>query len=152
MNGNHFFIAFFDPGRDAISNDSAFLSEVSDFLSIPSEEESNLQLPQPVRVNGKHRGCDQSDSSRQAIQPIQPIDCVHHTHHPKQGDGPHGRPPQYRKYIRDDDQVVVEWIGKALDEDRTGDGDKGRSYLGGELWPWRQLAAVVPGPKDKDKV
>jgi len=41
---DHFFIAFFDPDRDTISNDSRFLSDVSDLLSIPSEKESNLRL------------------------------------------------------------------------------------------------------------
>lgn len=41
---DHFFIAFFDPDRDTISNDSQFLSDNSELLSIPSEKESTLRL------------------------------------------------------------------------------------------------------------
>ena len=41
---DHFFIAFFDPARDRISNDTNFLNQVSDFLSIPSERKSTLRL------------------------------------------------------------------------------------------------------------
>jgi hypothetical protein len=41
---DHFFVAFFDPDRDTISNDTHFLSQVSDLLSIPSERKSTLQL------------------------------------------------------------------------------------------------------------
>jgi Fatty acid cis/trans isomerase (CTI) len=41
---DHFFIAFFDPARDKISNDTQFLSDVSDLLSIPSERKSTLRL------------------------------------------------------------------------------------------------------------
>ena len=41
---DHFFVAFFDPDRDTISNDTRFLSQVSDLLSIPSEKKSTLRL------------------------------------------------------------------------------------------------------------
>jgi len=41
---DHFFVAFFDPVRDTISNDTQFLSNVSDLLRIPSEKESTLLL------------------------------------------------------------------------------------------------------------
>jgi hypothetical protein len=41
---DHFFVAFFDPDRDTISNDSIFLSQVGELLSIPSERESTLRL------------------------------------------------------------------------------------------------------------
>ena len=41
---DHFFVAFFDPERDTISNDSRFLNEVSDLLRIPSERKSTLRL------------------------------------------------------------------------------------------------------------
>ena len=41
---DHFFVAFFDPEKDTISNDSRFLSDVSDLLSIPSEQKSTLRL------------------------------------------------------------------------------------------------------------
>jgi hypothetical protein len=41
---DHFFIAFFDPDRDRISNNTQFLSQVSDLLSIPSERKSTLRL------------------------------------------------------------------------------------------------------------
>ena len=41
---DHFFVAFFDPARDRISNDTRFLSDVSDLLRIPSERKSMLRL------------------------------------------------------------------------------------------------------------
>jgi Fatty acid cis/trans isomerase (CTI) len=41
---DHFFIAFFDPKKDTISNDSTFLSNVSDFLDLPAERESNIRI------------------------------------------------------------------------------------------------------------
>jgi hypothetical protein len=41
---DHFFIAFFDPARSRISNDTRFLSDVSDLLRIPSERKSTLRL------------------------------------------------------------------------------------------------------------
>lgn len=41
---DHFFVAFFDPELDTISNDSKFLYEVSDLLGIPSEQKSTLRL------------------------------------------------------------------------------------------------------------
>ncbi len=41
---DHFFVAFFDPDKDRISNDTHFLSSVSDLLRIPSEKESTLLL------------------------------------------------------------------------------------------------------------
>jgi hypothetical protein len=41
---DHFFVAFFDPSRDKISNDGRFLDQVSDLLSIPSERKSTLRL------------------------------------------------------------------------------------------------------------
>jgi Fatty acid cis/trans isomerase (CTI) len=41
---DHFFVAFFDPDRDTISNDTLFLNQVSDLLRIPSERESTLRL------------------------------------------------------------------------------------------------------------
>ena len=41
---DHFFVAFFDPEKDTISNDSQFLSDVSDLLAIPSERKSTLRL------------------------------------------------------------------------------------------------------------
>jgi hypothetical protein len=39
---DHFFVAFSDPDKDAISNDTAFLARVSDFLKLPSERESTI--------------------------------------------------------------------------------------------------------------
>ncbi|MFZ5570271.1 MAG: fatty acid cis/trans isomerase [Thermodesulfobacteriota bacterium] len=50
---DHFFVAFTNPELDAISTDSAFLSEVSDFLRLPSEEESNIRI---LKVWRKYRG------------------------------------------------------------------------------------------------
>jgi len=41
---DHFFVAFFDPEKDPISNDTRFLSDVSDLLRIPSEKKSTLRL------------------------------------------------------------------------------------------------------------
>ncbi len=41
---DHFVLAFTNPEKDPISNDSAFLSEVSDFLSLPSEKNSNIRI------------------------------------------------------------------------------------------------------------
>jgi len=41
---DHFFIAFFDPKKDTISNDTTFLSSVSDFLDLPAERESNIRV------------------------------------------------------------------------------------------------------------
>ncbi|WP_419662855.1 fatty acid cis/trans isomerase [Desulfosarcina variabilis] len=41
---DHFFVVFFDPEKDTISNDTRFLSEVSDLLGIPSERKSTLRL------------------------------------------------------------------------------------------------------------
>ena len=41
---DHFFVAFFDPEKDSISNNTRFLNDVSDLLRIPSEEESTLLL------------------------------------------------------------------------------------------------------------
>ena len=41
---DHFFIAFFDPKKDTISNDTTFLSNVSDFLDLPAERESNIRI------------------------------------------------------------------------------------------------------------
>ncbi len=41
---DHFFVAFFDPARDRISNDTLFLSNVADLLRIPSERKSTLRL------------------------------------------------------------------------------------------------------------
>ncbi|MBW2251377.1 MAG: fatty acid cis/trans isomerase [Deltaproteobacteria bacterium] len=41
---DHFFVAFFDPGKDKISNDTRFLAEVSDFLAMPAERESNFNV------------------------------------------------------------------------------------------------------------
>jgi len=41
---DHFFVAFFDPDRDKISNDTLFLSRVSNLLRIPSERKSTLRL------------------------------------------------------------------------------------------------------------
>ncbi len=41
---DHFFVAFFDPDNDTISNDSEFLSGVSDYLSIPSEKKNNIRI------------------------------------------------------------------------------------------------------------
>ena len=41
---DHFFVAFFDPARDRISNDTLFLSNVADLLRIPSERKRTLRL------------------------------------------------------------------------------------------------------------
>jgi len=41
---DHFFVAFFDPEKDTISNDTAFLAEVSDFLDLPAGRESTLGI------------------------------------------------------------------------------------------------------------
>jgi hypothetical protein len=41
---DHLFVAFFDPTRDKISNDTLFLSSVGDLLRIPSERKSTLRL------------------------------------------------------------------------------------------------------------
>ncbi len=41
---DHFFVAFFDPVKDSISNDTLFLNSVSDLLRIPSEKKSTLLL------------------------------------------------------------------------------------------------------------
>ena len=41
---DHFFVAFFDPEKDIISNDTAFLASVGDDLSLPSEKGSNLNI------------------------------------------------------------------------------------------------------------
>ena len=41
---DHFFVAFFDPEKDKISNDTRFLAEVSDLLPLPAERESNLNI------------------------------------------------------------------------------------------------------------
>lgn len=41
---DHFFVAFMDPDTDPISTDTGFLLDVSDYLSIPSEKESNVRI------------------------------------------------------------------------------------------------------------
>jgi len=41
---DHFFVAFFDPEKDTISNDTAFLSGVSNFLDLPAGKESTLGI------------------------------------------------------------------------------------------------------------
>ncbi|MEN8246473.1 MAG: fatty acid cis/trans isomerase [Thermodesulfobacteriota bacterium] len=41
---DHFFVAFFDPEKDRISNDTQFLADVSPLLAIPSEKESTLRF------------------------------------------------------------------------------------------------------------
>jgi hypothetical protein len=41
---DHFFIAFFDPEKDAISSDTAFIASVSDFLDLPSSGENKLNI------------------------------------------------------------------------------------------------------------
>jgi hypothetical protein len=41
---DHFFVVFADPPRDRISDDTLFLSRVSDLLAIPSERKSTLRL------------------------------------------------------------------------------------------------------------
>ena len=41
---DHFFVAFFDPEKDTISNDTAFIASVSDFLDLPAGRESNLAI------------------------------------------------------------------------------------------------------------
>jgi len=41
---DHFFVAFFDPKKDIISNDAAFLANVSDFLDPPAGRESNIRI------------------------------------------------------------------------------------------------------------
>ena len=41
---DHFFVAFFDPKKDTISNDTTFLANVSDFLDLPAERESNIKI------------------------------------------------------------------------------------------------------------
>lgn len=41
---DHFFVAFFDPEKDRISNDTRFLSSVADLLALPAERESNINL------------------------------------------------------------------------------------------------------------
>ena len=41
---DHFFIAFFDPEKDTISNDTAFIASVSDFLDLPASGENKLNI------------------------------------------------------------------------------------------------------------
>ncbi len=41
---DHFFVAFFDPEKDTISNDTAFIDSVSDFLKLPSGGENKLNI------------------------------------------------------------------------------------------------------------
>jgi hypothetical protein len=41
---DHFFVAFFDPEKDTISNDTAFIARVSDFLDLPAGRESNINI------------------------------------------------------------------------------------------------------------
>jgi hypothetical protein len=41
---DHFFVAFFDPEKSRISNDTRFLNDVSDLLRMPSEKKSTLLL------------------------------------------------------------------------------------------------------------
>lgn len=41
---DHFFVAFTNPDADMITTDTAFLSDVSDFLRIPSEKENTVRL------------------------------------------------------------------------------------------------------------
>ncbi|VFQ45707.1 fatty acid cis/trans isomerase [Desulfoluna butyratoxydans] len=41
---DHFFVAFFDPDKDMISNDSDFLAEVSPLLALPGEKENTLNI------------------------------------------------------------------------------------------------------------
>ncbi|MFZ2632564.1 MAG: fatty acid cis/trans isomerase [Desulfosalsimonadaceae bacterium] len=41
---DHFFVAFANPDKDKISNDSAFLYEMRDFLRLPSERKDNLRI------------------------------------------------------------------------------------------------------------
>ena len=42
---DHFFVAFFDPKRDAISSDSEFLAKMKRFLDLPGELENTLNIP-----------------------------------------------------------------------------------------------------------
>jgi len=41
---DHFFVAFFDPEKDTISNDTAFIASVSDFLDLPASGENKLNI------------------------------------------------------------------------------------------------------------
>jgi hypothetical protein len=41
---DHFFVAFFDPEKDTISNDTAFIARVSDFLDLPASGENKLNI------------------------------------------------------------------------------------------------------------
>jgi hypothetical protein len=41
---DHFFVAFFDPEKDTISNDTAFLASVSDYLDLPAGGEDKLNV------------------------------------------------------------------------------------------------------------
>lgn len=41
---DHFFVSFFDPDKDAISNDTAFLARVADHLSLPSEKGASIRV------------------------------------------------------------------------------------------------------------
>jgi hypothetical protein len=41
---DHFFVVFTDPEKDKLSNDTAFLSDMSEYLRLPIEAESNLNI------------------------------------------------------------------------------------------------------------
>ncbi len=41
---DHFFVAFFDPEKDTISNDTAFLASVSDYLDLPARRGDKLNI------------------------------------------------------------------------------------------------------------
>jgi hypothetical protein len=41
---DHFFVAFFDPEKDIISNDTGFIASVSDFLDLPTSGENKLNI------------------------------------------------------------------------------------------------------------
>lgn len=52
---DHFFVIFFDPDKDVISNDSAFLAGMSEDLALPGERENTLNIPSIWFTYSRHQ-------------------------------------------------------------------------------------------------
>lgn len=77
---DHFFVAFFDPTRDKISNDTRFLSRASNLLRIPSERKSTLRLLSTWRkyANLQKKYLVAKEKYRMELNPDNKGNDIHH--------------------------------------------------------------------------
>jgi len=67
---DHFFVAFFDPEKDKISNDTRFLAEVSDLLALPAERESKINIVAWLNYSAKQK--KYLDAKEQYLKDLNP--------------------------------------------------------------------------------